>query len=355
MNNFYQALYEAVLVAFGKVLAKYNVFAQSAILKDVGKEILEYLQKDGFCFEEQGNLDDLTRLMMLFIENGFAESLEIEPADQGNNYIWKNLYGMAAYKTLFDVAENPFLSCPLNLCLYYLADKHHKTFLLHKKSFDLEHHITESHYELVDKAKSSEVGFDPLVLENAKLYELACQREEQYRRQAITDALTGISNRRYILEEGKKAFLRAQHYGHPLSVLMFDIDHFKHINDTYGHQTGDITLCLLAGLCQQLIRKTDLLGRMGGEEFLMILPNTPLADAICLAERLRQVVENTVIASDDCSPNRSSFSITISIGIATYSQDLPSMEALLADADLALYQAKTSGRNRVVVQSRNVA
>ncbi|MGI0484532.1 GGDEF domain-containing protein [Pantanalinema rosaneae CENA516] len=349
MNDFHKTLYEAVLVAFGKVLAKYNVFAQSAILKDVGKEIIEYLQAHNFDFEEQGNLDDLTRLMTLFVDNGFAETLIIESADQGKNYIWQDLYGMEAYKTLFDVAENPFLSCPLNLCLYYLADKHNKTFLLHRKSFDLEHHITQSQYELVDKAESSEVGFDPLVLENARLYELACQREEQYRHQAITDPLTGISNRRHMLEAGRKAFSRAHHYDRPLSVLIFDIDHFKRINDTYGHSMGDVTLCLLAGLCQQLVRSIDLLGRIGGEEFLIILPDTPLEGAIALAERLRQAVESTVISTDDSSPSQSSFSITISIGISAYDHEVPSLEVLLDQADSALYQAKASGRNRVVV------
>lgn len=351
MNDFHTALYEAVLVAFGKVLAKYNVFAQSAILKDVGKEIIQYLQEHDFHFEEQGNLEDLTRLMTLFVENGFAEALRIEPADKGNNYIWQDLYGMAAYKALFDVAENPFLSCPLNLCLYYLADKHHKTFLLHHKSFDLEHHITQSQYELVDKVESSEAGFDPLVLENARLYELACQREAQYRHQAITDPLTGISNRRQMMTEGAQAFCRAQRYNRPLSVLMFDIDHFKQVNDTYGHSMGDVTLCLLAGLCQQMVREVDLLGRIGGEEFLIILPDTPLAGAIALAERLRQAIENTIISTDDPVPHRSTFRITISIGIATYCQALPNLEALLDNADSALYQAKRSGRNRVAVQS----
>ncbi|MBN1219298.1 MAG: hypothetical protein JXM69_10250 [Anaerolineae bacterium] len=179
MKDFERTLYEAILVAFGKILGKYNAFAQGIILKDVGREIVDYLDGHGFQFEETGDLDDLATLIELFVKNGFAEKLEIEPADKGQNYIWHDLYGVAAYKELYDIADNPFLSCPLNLCLYYLADKHNKTLRLHRKTFDLQNNITESQYEIVDKETPQGEDFDPLVIENVRLYELAQERADK--------------------------------------------------------------------------------------------------------------------------------------------------------------------------------
>ncbi|MBN1993555.1 MAG: hypothetical protein JW953_12720 [Anaerolineae bacterium] len=178
MKDFEKALYEALLVAFGKILAKYNVFAQGYILKDVGKEIIDYLNNHGFAFEEKGDLEDLSALTELFVKNGFAERLDIEPADKGQNYIWHNLYGAAAYEELYAIIANPFLSCPLNLCLYYLADKHNKTMRLYRKTFDVQNNVVESQYELVDKDMPQEEDIDPLVIENARLYELAQERAD---------------------------------------------------------------------------------------------------------------------------------------------------------------------------------
>lgn len=350
MKDFNSTLYEALLVAFGKVLAKYNVFAQGYILKDVGEEIINYLNNHGFDFKEQGTLDDLETLTNLFVKNGFAECLEIESADIGKNYIWRNLYGIAAYKELFDVADNPFLSCPLNLCLYYLADKHHKTMRLYSKSFDMENKVAQSQYDIVEKEDIQGNAFESLVLENVKLYELARIREEQYHHQSITDALTGISNRRHILEQGTKAFFCAQRYNLPLSLLMIDIDHFKVINDTYGHSIGDRAICKLTNICRRLVREMDLTGRVGGEEFVIVLPDTLLDGAINLAERLRQTIEDEQIQAED----HSYFTMTISIGVATYNDNLNNFENMLSQADTALYKAKQMGRNRVVVADAGI-
>ena len=91
---------------------------------------LDYLERHGFEFEEQGGPDDLSALIELFVMNGFAGKLDIEPAEKGANYIWHDLYGVEAYKELHEVSDNPFLTCPLNVCLFYLADKHKKSMLL---------------------------------------------------------------------------------------------------------------------------------------------------------------------------------------------------------------------------------
>ncbi|MBN2009028.1 hypothetical protein JW960_06765 [candidate division KSB1 bacterium] len=182
MKDFEKTLYEALLVSFGKILSKYNTFAQGSILKDVGKEIINYLNEHGFDFDEHGNIDDLARLTELFVTNGFAEKLEIEPAEIGQNYIWHNLYGIDAYRELHEISDNPFLACPLNLCLYYIADKHNKSLKLHSKTFAPNSKTAESQYELVDKETISGEQFDALVIENARLYELAEERAERLER-----------------------------------------------------------------------------------------------------------------------------------------------------------------------------
>ncbi len=179
MEDFHRVLYEAVLVAFGKILAQHNVFAQGHILKDVGKEIIAYLNNHGFQFEETGEISDLETLTNLFVKNGFADSLTIEPAEKGQNYIWHNLHGINAYNELYEIADNPFLSCPLNLCLYYVADTHNKTMLLHTKSFDIPHKVAESQYEIVDKKTPEEGAIDPLIIENIRLYKLAQERADR--------------------------------------------------------------------------------------------------------------------------------------------------------------------------------
>ncbi|MBL8093018.1 MAG: hypothetical protein JNL73_02535 [Anaerolineales bacterium] len=184
MNDFRTRLYEALLVAFGRVLAKYNIFAEGAVLRDVGKEIVDYLNAHGLDFTEHGDIADLSRLTDLFIQNGFAGSVEVEPAPRGTRYIWHDLYGLEAYQQLHEVADNPFLSCPLNLCLYYIADKHGKTMRLHSKTFDLEHRLTVSDYEVVDKETNNPSALDALVVENARLVELSHEREILYKHQA---------------------------------------------------------------------------------------------------------------------------------------------------------------------------
>lgn len=179
MPDFERRLYEALLVSYGKILAKYDGFAQSSILRDVGREIISYLNRHGFKFEEQGNASDLARLTELFVRNGFVRELEAHPADPGTNYIWHDLYGVDAYRELHEISDNPFLACPLNLCLYYLAEKNGKTMHLIRKSFDTECGVVESQYEVVDREAPKPGAVDPLVIENIRLYELACERADR--------------------------------------------------------------------------------------------------------------------------------------------------------------------------------
>ena len=178
MAAFQQALYEAALVAFGKVLSRYDAFAQGRILREVGTELLDYLQRQGYSFETRDDLGDLDAAIDLFVRNGFASRLDVTPAAPGQQYVWHDLYGIRAYKELHDAADNPFLSCPLNLVLYAIAGQHGKTMRLHEKSFDMAKGTAESQYELVDLVE--EPGdLDPLVIENARLCRLAQERADR--------------------------------------------------------------------------------------------------------------------------------------------------------------------------------
>ncbi len=176
MKNFDKVLYEAMLVSFGKILSKYNTFARGYILKDVGKEIVSYLNSHGYPIDENGQMENLSDVINLFVKNGFTEKLEVLPAEQSQIYIWHDLYLLDAYKTLQDMTDSPFLSCPLNLCLFYLADKHKKKLRLLKKTFDMEKRVTVAQYDVVEQDEFNGDGFDPLVIENARLYEISEER-----------------------------------------------------------------------------------------------------------------------------------------------------------------------------------
>jgi len=176
MKNFDKTLYEAMLVSFGKILSKYNTFARGYILKDVGKEIVSYLNSHGYPIDENGQMENLSDVINLFVKNGFTKKLEVLPAEESQVYVWHDLYLLEAYKALQDMTDNPFLSCPLNLCLFYLADKHKKKLKLLKKTFDMEKRITVAQYAVADQDEVNGDGFDPLVIENARLYEIAEER-----------------------------------------------------------------------------------------------------------------------------------------------------------------------------------
>jgi len=166
--------------------------------------------------------------------------------------------------------------------------------------------------------------------------------EIELRTMATIDYLTGIYNRRTIMEIGNTEFERAKRYLQPLSVLMLDIDHFKLVNDRYGHAGGDQALCDMVNTCKESLRAHDILGRMGGEEFLVILPHTSVEETLIVANRLRQNISDTII-----NYAGSSFAITVSIGLSEIGILDSTIETAINRADHALYQAKQNGRNRV--------
>jgi len=159
---------------------------------------------------------------------------------------------------------------------------------------------------------------------------------------ATTDSMTGLFNRRHFLSLAEAEWSRFQRYQRPLSVLAIDIDHFKSVNDRYGHAVGDQAIVSVADACQQGRRASDIVGRFGGEEFAMLLPETDHAQAMIVAERLREAVAAHVL-----HVHKVQFRLTISIGVARATLSMSGIDALLRAADQALYQAKTEGRNRV--------
>ncbi|MCU7806351.1 MAG: diguanylate cyclase [Candidatus Thiodiazotropha sp. (ex Semelilucina semeliformis)] len=169
------------------------------------------------------------------------------------------------------------------------------------------------------------------------------QTEEKLKQQATHDPLTGLYNRKALEERLTREIARCVRYNHRLSIFMLDIDHFKQINDQYGHQTGDTVLTNLTSLFDRSIRKSDYAARYGGEEFVIVLSETPLDQAKDLAERLRQQVANHPIRLEGNEESR----LTISIGVATYPDHAKSWKALLKAADMAMYAAKKAGRNQV--------
>jgi diguanylate cyclase (GGDEF)-like protein/PAS domain S-box-containing protein len=169
--------------------------------------------------------------------------------------------------------------------------------------------------------------------------------KEQLERQAREDHLTGLANRRYFMEHGHTELVRAQRYGEALSLLMIDVDHFKAINDSRGHKAGDSVLRRLSGIMRETLREIDIIGRIGGEEFAVMLPETGLHEAAEIAERLRENVARAEVVLEAGLPLR----ITISVGVATLQEKCTNLDILLNQADKALYQAKEGGRNRVYI------
>ena len=161
---------------------------------------------------------------------------------------------------------------------------------------------------------------------------------------ANIDVLTFLPNRRKIIVELQEEVIRSNRYGTPLSISILDIDHFKKVNDTYGHTTGDETLRSVAARLREHIRHPDVIGRYGGEEFLIVLPNSRADAATKQATRLCQDIRNTRIEA-----NNNVLSVTISVGIAQFRVGQENWEGFLHRADEALYKAKDNGRDRWVV------
>jgi diguanylate cyclase (GGDEF)-like protein len=170
------------------------------------------------------------------------------------------------------------------------------------------------------------------------------QRTAELQHLATTDSLTDAYNRRYLMERAEVEMALARRQSHALSMVMFDIDHFKRINDSHGHNVGDRVLVALSQAVKQGLRLGDTFARVGGEEFVLLLPHSDVEQSLQVAQRLRNMVQDLDLQVGDDLQLR----ITASFGVATMDAGLCSVDALYVAADTALYRAKAAGRNRAV-------
>ncbi|MCD6420733.1 MAG: GGDEF domain-containing protein [Synergistetes bacterium] len=209
------------------------------------------------------------------------------------------------------------------------------------------HHYTSEFDRYVDVTMGIITSFIPSILGMIyiidsfdKEHEIVLKQNRELSARAVTDDLTGLCSRAYLFSRLKEAVNRSQRYGTPLSIIMFDVDHFKEINDRCGHQAGDEALRRVASILRGGVRRSDVVGRYGGEEFVVILENTGMDSARIVAEKLRLAIYNVDIMAG-CAK------VTVSAGVAEYRGE--SLSEFFMKADKALYKAKAQGRNRVEV------
>jgi diguanylate cyclase (GGDEF)-like protein/PAS domain S-box-containing protein len=194
--------------------------------------------------------------------------------------------------------------------------------------------MVETFRDIMDKYSDDEL---------VKLVKRLNEAQTHLKHVAITDDLTGLRNRRYIIERLEEEFQRAKRTGDPLSLIMLDIDHFKQINDAHGHLFGDVVLRVIAARIRLILRMHDIVGRVGGEEFLVICPESSSKDTVIVAERIRKIINEELIG-DGVKELR----VALSAGVTELHENDVSFEKLFSRADCALYKAKEAGRNRVV-------
>ena len=212
-------------------------------------------------------------------------------------------------------------------------------------SFEAHHRAKDGRDLLVwTNARRTEYDGLPAILSICRDISERKRIENELRNLAITDSLTGAWNRRYFISRGKEELARSLRYGTQFCLLILDIDFFKLINDTYGHDIGDEVLKSLTERCRIVLRETDVFARLGGEEFAALLPQTSRNDALLTADRLR-----TSIAAMPMEQISENFSITVSIGVSLSNGPDSTIEELMKQADQAMYRAKKEGRNRVVL------
>lgn len=182
------------------------------------------------------------------------------------------------------------------------------------------------------------------VMSRSTLFDLTERKrlELELARQARTDVLTGLNNRRYFFELAERELARSKRHVQDFALLMLDVDHFKFINDNYGHDAGDEVLRKLSKVCDETLREIDVVGRIGGEEFAALLSGATCVQALAAAERLRLAIESTVVSLQERA-----VCFTVSIGITSLMPNDEGVDELLKRADQALYRAKRGGRNRV--------
>ncbi len=250
-----------------------------------------------------------------------------------------------AAQRLFDTQSRDAIGEPIDTLLAQWFGQEGGLLQLAKKQSvnDIKHHGQIYSFEIDVSSISDKFGHrvGNTVLIRDVTQQVKLNREVEYL--AITDSLTGLWNRRHFFYLGEPVLQRAVRYESPLSILMIDLDHFKKVNDTYGHAIGDEVLRELACLLKEQLRKADIVARYGGEEFVVLLPEVNKGSALEAAERIRARLAGTLLRVEEYE-----VSITASIGVAEFKQgEGATLESLIKKGDTALYKAKKAGRNRI--------
>ena len=298
------------------------------------KQIEEVIQESSLRFNRI--LDNLFAYVALLDTNGVVQEVNRAPLDRAG-YRRDDVIGQYFYDAPwwnYDEQVRNQLIAAINSAKQGNASRYDVVVKMGDDLVPIDFQITPVH----DDAGKI-VGLLPTAVDITERKHL----EEELQRQAQLDYLTGLPNRRSFMDRGEIEFSRSQRYDNSLSILMLDIDHFKQFNDGYGHQAGDLVLKSLAMTFQEVLRNVDIIGRLGGEEFAAVLPETGIEKATEVAERLRQIISSGEVVLTDGTLIK----FTVSIGIAALIDKSSNIDMLLNEADKALYRAKHAGRNRV--------
>lgn len=304
--------------------------------QDLLKTILPHIAEDGYSTIIENLYDGVyitdKERRILYWNKGAEDITGFTKKDVLNKFCYDSILSHV------DKDGQPlcFVACPLLSCLgqnknikgrIYLSDKNRNRIPVDVVTTPL-------------KDDKGEIIGAVEVFRDAKVYERLEREKERLNKLSIIDPLTSIYNRRYIMDKLKQELERAKRFSHPLSILMADIDHFKKVNDTFGHPAGDIVLKEIAMLLEQTTRAIDFVGRYGGEEFIVILPHTDSNGAMLVAEKVRKKIAETKFPKVG--------TVTISIGAAVAIKT-STIKTLVQQVDSALYMSKKSGRNRLTL------
>ena len=323
------------LIDFHKAISLLSLEGISAVLVDRLPSILSIHYFTLFIYDKDKRTLDLMCHNRPDIESSFSLSLSdspiMEAAILSGKYILEESFVDSKYYRESDskfFKKDYFATIPLKI------EKEIVGVLNINDGEKVSFNVSNLHFVL----KLSE--FISMTVSNAILY-------EKTKKLAVTDGLTGISNRPNMEQTLRSEFERSMRYGAPLSVVLLDVDHFKVVNDTYGHQKGDEILVAVASLLKKFCRANDIAARYGGEEFLMILPQSSAQGAFKIAERVREEMMKLNFTDQE-----SNFNVTTSCGVAELDRDdMKSADQLISAADHALYEAKNSGRNKTIIGS----
>ncbi|MEJ5338742.1 MAG: GGDEF domain-containing protein [Aquificaceae bacterium] len=215
---------------------------------------------------------------------------------------------------------------------------------IEKKDFSVVHLLENSEEKLRDEVYELKHSIHNMALSLKSAFEELQEKKSELEQLAYYDPLTGLPNRRFFFDHASLILESSKRYGNPLSLLVMDIDHFKKINDTYGHEAGDLVLKSFADIVRKSIRQSDLPARLGGEEFVLLMTNTNLQQGKVVAERIRVSFQNSLIVYEERE-----IRATLSGGLASFAPGIESIDDLIRMADEALYRAKELGRNRIEV------